>query len=97
MSEEEWEHLDAQVRAEPRGALVARSGSEGTPGLADVEEVLVQSLAWLGPRAAVVVELAPYQAGAAVRLAESLGYDEAAVRPDLSGHGRAVVARRRVR
>ncbi len=97
VSEEEWEHLDAQVRAEPRGALVARSGSEGTPGLADVEEVLVQSLAWLGPRGAVVVELAPYQAGAAVRLAESLGYDEAAVRPDLSGRGRAVVARRRVR
>ena len=94
VSAEEWEQLDAEVRAEPRGALVAGPGSEGTPGLADVEAVLAQSLAWLASPGVVVVELAPHQAAAAARLAEMLGYDQVAVVPDLSGRSRAVLARR---
>ncbi len=62
VSEAEWADLDAEVRAEPRDALVAGPGSDGTPGLAGVEAVLAQSKAWLRRPGAVVVELAPHQA-----------------------------------
>ena len=41
--EAEWAGLDAEVRAEPRQALVAGAGRDGTPGLADVEAVLARS------------------------------------------------------
>ncbi len=75
VSEAEWVALDAGVRAEPRRALVSGPGRDGTPGLAGVEAVLVGSPAWLTRPGAVVVELAPHQAGAAVQLARGLGYD----------------------
>jgi release factor glutamine methyltransferase len=92
VSDAEWDRLPDDVRAEPRQALVAGPGSDGTPGLAGVEAVLEQSLAWLSSAAVVVVELAPHQASAAAELARRLGYTEVRVEPDLSGLPRALVA-----
>ena len=86
-------HLDAEVRAEPSEALVAGPASDGTPGLADVEAVLHQSLAWLRRPGAVVAELAPHQAEAAVALAARLGYTEVQVMADLARRPRVLLAR----
>jgi release factor glutamine methyltransferase len=93
VSAAEWRGLDAEVRAEPRRALVAGPGSDGTPGLADVEAVLDQSLRWLRRPGAVVLELAPHQADVASGLARHLGYQGVRVEPDLAGRSRALVAR----
>jgi release factor glutamine methyltransferase len=94
VSEEEWAGLDPEVRAEPREALVAGPGRDGVPGLADVEAVLEQAGLWLGRPGAVIIELAPHQAGAAQDRARQLGYDEVRVDADLAGRPRALVARR---
>ncbi len=93
VAEAEWPELAPQVQAEPRRALVAGPGSDGTPGLADVETVLVQALGWLARPGAIVVELAPHQAEAARRMAQALGYDETEVRADLAQRPRALVGR----
>jgi release factor glutamine methyltransferase len=93
VAEAEWPDLPLEVRREPRGALVAGAGSDGTPGLGDVEAVLRQSWAWLARPGVVVVELAPHQADAAARLATSLGYGDVRVDADLSGRPRALVGR----
>jgi release factor glutamine methyltransferase len=93
VSEEEWPQLDAVVRAEPRSALVAGAASDGTPGLADVEELLLQSLDWLARPGTVVIEIAPHQADAARALASRVGYGSVRVAPDLARRPRALVAR----
>ena len=93
VSESEWGGLDAEVRAEPRRALVAGPSSDGVPGLADVEAVVTQARDWLATPGAVVVELAPKQAEAARHLAERLGYAATEVLPDLARRPRALVAR----
>jgi release factor glutamine methyltransferase len=95
VSEDEWRDLDAEVRREPRRALVAGPASDGTPGLAAVEEVLAQARDRLPRLGAVVVELAPHQADAAARLARGMGYGAARVESDLAGRPRALVARAR--
>lgn len=94
VSEDEWAGLDPEVRREPRAALVAGAAGDGTPGLADVEAVLRQSLTWLRRPGVVVVELAPHQAEAASAMARALGYDETGVELDLARRPRALVARR---
>ncbi len=94
VSEDEWAQLDPEVRCEPRSALVAGPGSDGTPGLSDVESVLAQAPTWLGPTGVVVVELAPHQAAAAAACARRSGFDEVEVARDLAGRLRALVARR---
>jgi release factor glutamine methyltransferase len=93
VSEGEWAGLAPEVRAEPRQALVAGPGRGGDAGLADVEAVLDEGLRWLRRPGAVVVELAPQQAGPALRWALQLKYDEVRVEEDLSGRPRALVAR----
>jgi release factor glutamine methyltransferase len=93
VSEEEWPELDPVVRAEPRSALVAGAASDGTPGLADVEELLLQSLDWLARPGTVVIELAPHQADAASALATRIGYRDVRVDPDLALRPRVLVAR----
>ncbi len=91
---EEWPDLPEDVQREPYGALVARDGSEGTPGLADVEQVLAQAGTWLTRPGAVVIEMAPGQTGAATRMARSMGYVDVRVEEDLAQRPRALVARR---
>jgi len=93
VTEAEWAGLAAEVRTEPRLALVARPGSDGTAGLADVEAVLEQSRNYLARPGTAVVELAPHQAGPAAALALRLGYDDVRVEPDLARRPRALVAR----
>ncbi|HEX3946774.1 MAG TPA: peptide chain release factor N(5)-glutamine methyltransferase [Acidimicrobiales bacterium] len=93
VAEAEWPELDPEVRREPRVALVAAAGTDGTPGLADVEAVLRGAAGWLARPGAVVVELAPHQAPAAVTLARTLGFTEVRVERDLAGRDRAVVGR----
>ena len=93
VSEGEWPGLAPEVRAEPRQALVAGDGQAGTPGAADVEAVLGESRPWLARPGAVVVELAPSQAGPMARWALQLGYDEVRVEKDLAGRPTALVAR----
>jgi release factor glutamine methyltransferase len=93
VSEAEWPTLDLEVRREPYGALVAGPGSDGTPGLADVEAVLRGSVEWLARPGVVVVELASHQAVAAVAAARHVGLREVWVAPDLAGRDRALVGR----
>ena len=93
VAEDEWSGLAAEVRAEPRQALVSDPGSDGTPGLACVDEVLAQARDWLARPGAAVVELAPQQAPAAATLARNLGFDEVRIELDLAGRSRALVAR----
>ncbi|MHB8681305.1 MAG: peptide chain release factor N(5)-glutamine methyltransferase [Acidimicrobiales bacterium] len=90
VSEAEFAALDAEVRDhEPRGALVA--GPRGTEA---IEQILRQALGWLAPGGAVVIEIAPHQSGAVATFAESCGYAEVGVRPDLAGLDRILVGRR---
>jgi release factor glutamine methyltransferase len=93
VSEAEWEGLEAEVRLEPRSALVAGASSDGTPGLADVEALLQQARSWLRRPGAVVIELAPHQAEAAMSIATGLGYAGPRVEQDMAGRPRALVAR----
>lgn len=93
VSEAEWGRLDPEVRREPVGALVAGAGSDGTPGLAGVEAVLCGAGRWLARPAAVVVEMAPHQIGAATALARRVGLDPVRIVKDLAGRERAVVGR----
>jgi len=94
VAEEEWPALPAEVRLEPRRALLAGPGSDGTPGLADVEAVLAGAARRLAPGGAAVVELAPHQAAPAAGLARALGFGRVRVAPDLTGRPRALVAGR---
>jgi release factor glutamine methyltransferase len=89
----EWDDLPAEVRAEPSDALVAPTGSDGTPGLGDVEVLLDQAPGWLARPGAVVIELAPHQADAAAAMARAAGYRDVHVEADLAGRPRALVGR----
>ena len=93
VAEDEWMGLAPEVRSEPRRALVAGRGSDGTPGLRDVEAVLDQAMNWLGRPGTAVIELAPHQASAAAEVAVRLGFDDVRVEPDLAGRPRSLVAR----
>lgn len=73
---------------EPRAALEA-----GPFGTEDVGTILHQARAWLAPRASLVVEIAPHQAGEVRDLALDAGFLDVDVRPDLSGRDRVLVAR----
>ncbi len=95
VAEGEWDDLPPDVQLEPRRALVAGPGSDGTPGLADVESVLRQAWVWLARPGSVVIELAPHQAASATRLAEAIGFHDVEVAPDLAGRPRALVGRAR--
>jgi release factor glutamine methyltransferase len=77
---------------EPHEALVA-----GPTGLEDLEAIVDAAPRWLRRPGALVVELAPHQAGAVAARAEAAGFDEVEVVPDLAGRQRALVARRHAR
>jgi release factor glutamine methyltransferase len=84
------DELPAEVADwEPTGALIA-----GPTGREALEVIVVDALDWLREPGAVVVELAPGQAGAVVDLARASGYASCDVRDDLTGRERLVIARR---
>ncbi len=81
--------LPAEVREwEPAAALVA-----GATGLEHLERIVDEAPRWLARPGALVVELAPHQAGAVSAAARAVGFSEVEVRPDLAGRDRMVVAR----
>lgn len=85
----EGEDLPPVVRDwEPGGALIA-----GPTGLEAIEQILAGAPRWLTAPGAVVIEIAPHQAEAAIVLAVRAGFDEVEVRPDLTGRPRALIAR----
>lgn len=90
LAEHEWSGLDPAVSDfDPLGALVA-----GPSGLEAIETVVSGAPHWLGRRGALVVEIAPDQAGSVVDLARGAGFRTAAVADDLAGRPRVLVARR---
>jgi release factor glutamine methyltransferase len=90
VAESELTSLPPEVASwEPLQALVA-----GPSGLEALSAITSQAPAWLGPRSALVAEIAPHQDRAAVELAYSAGFEEAFVKPDLTGRPRVLVARR---
>lgn len=74
---------------EPASALFA-----GPDGLDDIRTIVAAAPRWLVAGGALVVELAPGQADAAVALATGAGLVDARVLPDLAGRPRCLVARR---
>jgi release factor glutamine methyltransferase len=85
------DELPAAVRDwEPTSALFA-----GDDGLDDIRRIVAEAPRWLAPGAALVVELAPTQADAAITLAAEAGLVQARVEHDLADRPRALVARRR--
>jgi release factor glutamine methyltransferase len=90
VAENELASLPPEVfRWEPLQALIA-----GPSGLEALSAITAEALAWLAPRSAFVAEIAPHQDRVAVELAYSAGFEEAFVKPDLTGRPRVLVARR---
>ncbi|MGA2530075.1 MAG: peptide chain release factor N(5)-glutamine methyltransferase [Acidimicrobiales bacterium] len=90
LAESEWDALEATVRDyDPYRALVA-----GPSGLEAVAAVVSDAPGWLADHGAVVVEIAPHQATAALELARQAGFGYASVEDDLAGRPRVLVARR---
>jgi release factor glutamine methyltransferase len=84
------EALPDEVAAwEPPGALVA-----GPTGREALEAVIGASPRWLAPGGALVLELAPHQAGPVARHAARAGLAAVRVERDLSGRPRVLVAHR---
>ncbi len=75
---------------EPADALFS-----GPTGLEAIEYLIATAPEWLDPAGTLVLELAPHQADHAIGRAREAGFIDVSVRPDLSGHARALVARRR--
>src|SRR5664280_109002 len=95
VSGDEFGDLDPEVREwEPEGALVAPRGRSGVGGMADIEAVVAGAGAWLRPSGALVVELAPPQAYAAVAAARRAGFTRVGTARDLAGRLRMLVAAR---
>jgi release factor glutamine methyltransferase len=93
VSAEEYPELDPVVRNwEPEGALVAGAATEGSAGLAEVEAIIAGAPRWLRSGGALVIELAPHQADAALSMARRAGLAHGRVDPDLAGRPRALVA-----
>ncbi len=84
------EPLPEEVAAwEPTGALLA-----GPDGLGDLARLIEGAAEWLAPGGLLVLEIGETQGGAVIALAETAGLVDVAVRPDLAGRDRALLARR---
>ncbi len=88
VGESEWPHLPADVRREPRSALVA-----GPSGLEVLERIARDAGDWLAPGGWVICEMGETQGGACAGLfADHL--DRVEIAADLSGRPRFVIGRR---
>jgi release factor glutamine methyltransferase len=91
----EYPELDPGVRQwEPRLALVADRGRSGVDGMAAIEEIVAAAPQWLRPTGALVVEIAPAQAYAAIDVARRAGFARVTTARDLAGRLRMLVAGR---
>jgi len=85
----EDEVLPAEVSDwEPRDALVS-----GPTGVEALGQLVAEAPSWLAPGGALVLELAPDQAGQVARAAEDTGFVDVEVHPDYAGRARVLVAR----
>jgi release factor glutamine methyltransferase len=91
---DDYPGLDPGVREwEPRGALVAATGSNGVGGMAAIELIVAGARRWLRPSGLLVVELDPSQAGSAIAAGRRAGFDDVRAERDLAGRLRMLVAR----
>jgi release factor glutamine methyltransferase len=89
VAEYEVDALPTEVVAyEPLQALVS-----GPTGMEVIERIIAEAASWLAPDGALVVELAPHQAEGALELAGDAGFASSAVKHDLAGRERVLVAR----
>jgi len=93
VSVEEFEELDAVLRYEPRGAIVAPDSS-GVAGFADLEIIIAQAGAWLKPTGVLICEHANTHRDAVVDAARAAGFTDVRDLDDLAGHPRIMVVRR---
>jgi len=90
VARDEWQVLDPLVRDhEPYAALVP--GEQGTEA---IETIVAGAPRWLVAGGALVVEIGAGQGAYAAARARSAGLADVAVRPDLAGRDRILVARR---
>lgn len=88
LAEHEWAGLDEVVSGfDPYEALVA-----GPSGLEAIETIVTGAPAWLARSGALVVEIAPDQAGRVLEMARATGFPTASVEHDLAGRPRVLVA-----
>ena len=86
---DEMVELPAEVRDwEPAAALHG-----GPAGLDAISIIVRDAVQWLARPGTLLVEMAPHQAVAAVELARVAGFSSAAVKQDLAGRDRMLVAR----
>jgi len=72
---------------EPSTALVS-----GPTGLEAIELILAGAVDWLAPGGTLVVEIGETQGAAVLALAQSAGFTNSRIEPDLAGRDRALVA-----
>jgi release factor glutamine methyltransferase len=89
VAERELEELPAELRHEPRDALVS-----GPTGLEAIDVIVREAPPWLDPVGTLVCEITPHQSDAARKAAAVAGFDEVLVQRDLAGRDRVLVARK---
>jgi release factor glutamine methyltransferase len=82
----EWASLPADVRADPRDALIG--------GIVVLERLAVDALGWLRPGGSLVLEIGQTQGGV-MRSSLAERYDDVRVERDLTGRDRVAIARAR--
>jgi len=93
VSEEEFLGLDAVLRYEPIGALVAPD-SNGVGGFGDLEIIIKEAYKWLMPGGLLICEHATTHRDAVVHASKVAGFHDVEDVNDLAGHPRVLVARR---
>jgi len=93
VGEVEFEALDAVLRHEPFGALVAPS-AQGVEGFSDLEEIIAEAPEWLSATGVLICEHGNMHREVALQNAYDAGFSDAFDYDDLAGHPRILVARR---
>jgi release factor glutamine methyltransferase len=88
VAESEVADLPAELRHEPRSALVS-----GPTGMESIEELARAAPTWLDATGTFVCEISSQRAEGAVKVAHAAGFEEVLTRPDLVGRDRVLVAR----
>ena len=93
VGEVEFETLDAVLRHEPLGALVAPS-AQGVEGFSDLEEIIAEAPEWLCATGVLICEHGNMHREIALKNAYEAGFSDVYDYDDLAGHPRVLVARR---
>ena len=93
VGEVEFETLDAVLRHEPLGALVAPS-AQGVEGFSDLEEIIAEAPEWLTSTGVLICEHGNMHREVALQNAYDAGFSDVFDYDDLAGHPRILVARR---